>query len=238
MAQLKIGVVVFPGTNCDKDVIEALSCSVPDAHVVELWHDDVPNQPLEHTFQWVILPGGFSYGDYLRCGAMAKNSKLMQAIKRFAQSGGYVLGICNGFQILCEAGLLEGTLISNASQRFICQQRTALEVISTASPYTRRYQKGQIVEMPIAHGEGCYYADPETLTRLEANNQIVFRYVHEVNGSLHRIAGISNKTGNVMGLMPHPERNLWQKALSGFTGEGRTLFESVGASLCVTPYSA
>jgi phosphoribosylformylglycinamidine synthase len=230
MSTLTVGVVVFPGTNCDKDVVEAIKTSLPQASVVELWHDEVPEHPLKEAFQWVILPGGFSYGDYLRCGAMAKNSKLMQAVKQFAQDGGYVLGICNGFQILTEAGLLEGALIQNTTKRFICQQRTRLEVASHASVYTQGYAKGQVIEMPIAHGEGCYYTDAETLERLEANGQVLFRYVDEVNGSVNRIAGITNRAGNVMGLMPHPERNLWKNALSGFTGDGRTLFESVGAS--------
>jgi phosphoribosylformylglycinamidine synthase len=230
MSTLTVGVVVFPGTNCDKDVVEAIKTSLPQASVVELWHDEVPEHPLKEAFQWVILPGGFSYGDYLRCGAMAKNSKLMQAVKQFAQDGGYVLGICNGFQILTEAGLLEGALIPNTTKRFICQQRTRLEVASHASVYTQGYAKGQVIEMPIAHGEGCYYTDAETLERLEVNGQVLFRYVDEVNGSVNRIAGITNRAGNVMGLMPHPERNLWKNALSGFTGDGRTLFESVGAS--------
>jgi phosphoribosylformylglycinamidine synthase len=134
------------------------------------------------------------------------------------------------FQILTEAGLLEGALIPNTTKRFICQQRTRLEVASHASVYTQGYAKGQVIEMPIAHGEGCYYTDAETLERLEANGQVLFRYVDEVNGSVNRIAGITNRAGNVMGLMPHPERNLWKNALSGFTGDGRTLFESVGAS--------
>ena len=230
MSTLTVGVVVFPGTNCDKDVVEAIKTSLPQASVVELWHDEVPEHPLKEAFQWVILPGGFSYGDYLRCGAMAKNSKLMQAVKQFAQDGGYVLGICNGFQILTEAGLLEGALIPNTTKRFICQQRTRLEVASHASVYTQGYAKGQVIEMPIAHGEGCYYTDAETLERLEVNGQVLFRYADEVNGSVNRIAGITNQAGNVMGLMPHPERNLWKNALSGFTGDGRTLFESVGAS--------
>jgi phosphoribosylformylglycinamidine synthase I len=230
MSTLKVGVVVFPGTNCDKDVVEAIESSLPHAQVVELWHDDVPEHPLKEHFHWVILPGGFSYGDYLRCGAMAKNSKLMQAVKPFAQAGGYVLGICNGFQILTEAGLLEGALIPNTSKRFICQQRTHLAVASNASVYTKGYDKGQVIEMPIAHGEGCYYADADTLERLEVNGQVLFRYVDDVNGSANRIAGIANQAGNVMGLMPHPERNLWKNTLSGFTGDGRTLFESVGAS--------
>ncbi len=234
MSTITVGVVVFPGTNCDKDVVEAIKTSVPQAHVVELWHDEVPEHPLKEAFQWVILPGGFSYGDYLRCGAMAKNSKLMQAVKQFAQDGGYVLGICNGFQILTEAGLLEGALIPNTTKRFICQQRTRLEVAANTSIYTQGYAKGQVIEMPIAHGEGCYYADAETLERLEANGQVLFRYADDVNGSVNRIAGITNPAGNVMGLMPHPERNLWVNALSGFTGDGRTLFESVVASCLVT----
>ena len=234
MSTLTVGIVVFPGTNCDKDIVEAVQETLPQAKVVELWHDEVPEHPLKEQFQWVILPGGFSYGDYLRCGAMAKNSKLMQAVKQFAQEGGYVLGICNGFQILTEAGLLEGALIPNTSKRFICQQRTRLEVVSNTSIYTKGYANGQIIEMPIAHGEGCYYADAETLQQLEANQQVLFRYVDDVNGSMNKIAGICNKAGNVMGLMPHPERNLWTNALSGFTGDGRTLFEAVGL-LCF-PY--
>jgi phosphoribosylformylglycinamidine synthase len=219
-----VAVAVFPGTNCDKDVCEAVSLTLPHAKITELWYETPIETPLIETTDLVILPGGFSYGDYLRCGAMAKNAVLMQAIKAFAQAGGLVLGICNGFQILTEAGLLEGALIRNKGQRFLCQQRTALEVVSINSPFMRGYEVGQRIEMPIAHGEGCYYAEEATLARLEANQQVVFRYAEDVNGSMNRIAGICNREGNVLGLIPHPERNLIANALGAFTGDGSKLF--------------
>lgn len=223
----RVAVAVFPGTNCDQDVCEAVARTLPHAKITELWHDTPVEHPLIETTDLVILPGGFSYGDYLRCGAMAKNAVLMQAIKTFAQAGGLVLGICNGFQILTEAGLLEGALIRNKGQRFLCQQRTALEVASVKSPFMRGYEVGQRIEMPIAHGEGCYYADEATLARLEANQQVLFRYVEDVNGSLNRIAGICNREGNVLGLMPHPERNLVANTLTTLTGDGSTLFRAL-----------
>lgn len=223
----RVAVAVFPGTNCDQDVCEAVARTLPHAKITELWHDTPVEHPLIETTDLVILPGGFSYGDYLRCGAMAKNAVLMQAIKTFAQAGRLVLGICNGFQILTEAGLLEGALIRNKGQRFLCQQRTALEVASVKSPFMRGYEVGQRIEMPIAHGEGCYYADEATLARLEANQQVLFRYVEDVNGSLNRIAGICNPAGNVLGLMPHPERNLVANTLNALTGDGSALFRAL-----------
>ncbi|XVJ50968.1 MAG: phosphoribosylformylglycinamidine synthase subunit PurQ [Vampirovibrio sp.] len=230
-SSLTIGVVVFPGTNCDQDIVEALEVNVPQAKVLRLWHDHLPLEPLSLHLQGLILPGGFSYGDYLRCGAIAKQSKLMHAIQDFSQDGGVIIGICNGFQILTEAGLLEGALIQNKNRRFICQQRTRLSVVSTQSPLMQGYTAGQVIEMPIAHGEGCYLADASTLERLEANGQVAFRYEEDVNGSLNGIAGITNEKGNVLGLMPHPERNLLPQLLGGFTGEGRPFFQALAKEL-------
>jgi phosphoribosylformylglycinamidine synthase len=166
-----------------------------------IWHDS----PTLGDVDAVILPGGFAYGDYLRCGAIAKFSPVMQAVKRFAQEGGYVLGICNGFQVLTEAGLLPGALVRNASLKYVCRT-VGLEVVSTNTPFTREAKKGQWLRLPVGHGEGCYVADEKTLDRLEAEDRVVLRYREAVNGSLRGIAGIVNEGRNVMGMMPHPER--------------------------------
>ncbi len=207
---MKFGIVVFPGSNCDQDTYHAIK-RLPGQEVDYIWHKDTKLK----DYDGVILPGGFSYGDYLRAGAIARFSKIMPAVIDFARDGGLVLGICNGFQILLESGLLPGTLMKNRTLRFICKD-VYVKVEQNTTPFTMDYEKNQVITLPIAHSEGNYYTDPRTLEDLEAGGQIVFRYVSpegkieedwNPNGSLHNIAGISNKEGNVVGLMPHPERN-------------------------------
>ena len=198
---MKFGVVVFPGSNCDRDMIEALHTDLKQ-EVVTLWHKD-KDISMFSTEDCIVLPGGFSYGDYLRCGAIARFSPMMQSVIDFANRGGKVLGVCNGFQILCESGLLPGVLLRNANQKFICKN----VYIKDAA--------GRAIKIPIAHGEGRYYASDEVLQQLDDNNQVLYRYcaadgvVNEEanpNGTLNGIAGIRNKAGNVYGMMPHPER--------------------------------
>ena len=197
---MKFGVVVFPGSNCDHDAFYALTANL--GHQAEfLWHDS----PTLGAVDAVILPGGFSYGDYLRCGAIAKFSPVMGAIRKFAADGGLVFGICNGFQILTDAGLLPGALVRNAGLKFICRE-VSLRVETVDSPFTCAATKGGILHLPIAHGEGCYTADERTLDELEADDRVVLRYVDNPNGSMRSIAGIVSKDRNVMGMMPHPER--------------------------------
>lgn len=217
---MKFGVLVFPGSNCDHDAWYALG-EVLHQPVEFLWHqsEDVSG------FDAILLPGGFSYGDYLRTGAIARFSPAMRAVEKFAREGGLVLGICNGFQILCEAGLLPGVLQRNAGMRFACKQ-VHIRVETTDTPFTVCAKEGQILEIPIAHGDGNYFCDPATLVDLERNHQVVFRYTtpdgHETssanpNGSLANIAGICNRERNVLGLMPHPERAV-EKALGSADG--------------------
>ena len=197
---MKVGIIVFPGSNCDHDAWYAISHNLH--HQAEfIWHTDASLGLVDA----VIIPGGFSYGDYLRCGAIAKFSPIMDAVKRFAADGGLVLGICNGFQVLTEVGLLPGTLVRNSELKFICRN-VSLEVVTTDTPFTHQATRGQILSVPVAHGEGCYLADEETLHELESNDRIVLRYQNHLNGSLHDIAGIVSKSRNVMGMMPHPER--------------------------------
>jgi phosphoribosylformylglycinamidine synthase len=197
---MKFGVIVFPGSNCDHDAFYAVSSNL--GHKAEfVWHDSSSLGDLDA----VILPGGFSYGDYLRCGAIAKFSPVMKAVKDFAEAGGIVLGVCNGFQILVEAGLLPGALIRNRSLKFVCRD-VHLRVETTNSPFTSSAERGEILRVPIAHGEGCYFADDRTLDELEAEDRVVFRYLDNPNGSLRDIAGVLNRQRNVMGMMPHPER--------------------------------
>jgi phosphoribosylformylglycinamidine synthase I len=215
---VKIGVVVFPGSNCDHDAWYAFAETLRQ-NAVFLWHDSTS---LEGT-DLVVLPGGFSYGDYLRCGAIAKFSPVMGAIKKFAKEGGLVLGICNGFQVLTEAGLLPGALVRNASLKFVCKT-VPLEVATTDSPFTHRAVKGQTLELPVAHGEGCYIASESVLDELETEDRVAFRYRENPNGSMRNIAGILSAGRNVMGLMPHPERAA--DALMGGT-DGLTILESV-----------
>jgi len=229
---MTFGVVVFPGSNCDADTEHALS-AVLGARVERLWHGDETVKGVD----CVVVPGGFAYGDYLRAGAIARFSPVMRAVARHAAAGGLVLGICNGFQVLVEAHLLPGALLRNDILEFRCRT-VGLRVERADTPFTNRYAMGEVIGMPIAHGEGRYYADAATLDRLEANGQVVLRYAslpgdpagedYNPNGSLRDIAGIVNERGNVCGLMPHPERCC--DALVG--GEdGRRLFESVIASL-------
>jgi len=197
---VKFGVVLFPGSNCDADAVHVLK-DVLGQPTVELWHKDRDLQGCET----IIIPGGFSYGDYLRCGAIARFSPIMEEVSRHAASGGKVLGICNGFQILTEAGLLPGVLLRNASLKFICQE-VELQVENADTPFTDGMKKGDLLKMPIAHAEGNYFIEDEGLERLEGNGQVVFRYRHNPNGARNDIAGIVNERRNVMGMMPHPER--------------------------------
>ncbi len=224
---MKFGVVQVPGSNCDFDAYHALG-AVMKQDTVMLWHKD-------HDLQGVgcvVLPGGFSYGDYLRAGAIARFSPLMQEVKAFARRGGLVLGICNGFQILCELGLLPGVLLRNKNLKFLCQH-VHVRVESTRTPFTRAGAKGQVLRIPIAHFDGNYYAPPRTLREIEKNGQVVLRYCDEtgavteaadVNGALHNIAGLRSREGNVLGMMPHPERAV--EALLG-SEDGRVIFKSL-----------
>jgi phosphoribosylformylglycinamidine synthase len=219
---MQIGVVVFPGSNCDHDAWYAVSQNL--GHQAEfIWHDSHRLGNIDA----VILPGGFSYGDYLRCGAIARFSPVMDAVKKFAGDGGLVLGICNGFQILVETGLLPGALLRNEGLKFICKY-VDLSVETTNSPFTNRASKGQVLRIPIAHGEGNYFADPRTLDELEAEDRVVFRYRTPCNGSQRNIAGVLNRERNVLGMMPHPERAA--DALMGST-DGLVVLESMVNSL-------
>ncbi len=224
---MRFAVIVFPGSNCDADCYHALRDSA-GAAVDYVWHGSADLS----GYDCVVLPGGFSYGDYLRAGAIARFSPVMPAVEKHARAGGLVLGICNGFQILCEAGLLPGALHRNVGLRFRCHP-VHIRVENAATPFTAAMQPGQVLRIPIAHGEGNYYADPEQLAALEAGGQVVFRYCTQAgevseaanpNGSLRNIAGIVNREGNVLGMMPHPERN--SDSLLG-NGDGRLLFLSL-----------
>ncbi|MCL5746287.1 MAG: phosphoribosylformylglycinamidine synthase subunit PurQ [Acidobacteria bacterium] len=218
---MRFGVIVFPGSNCDHDAWYSVNQNL--GHKAEfIWHDSARLGDVDA----VILPGGFSYGDYLRCGAIAKFSPVMRAVRNFAAEGGLVIGICNGFQILVECGLLPGALIRNRGLKFICRE-VRLTTETTDSPFTCAARKGQVLRMPIAHGEGCYYADERTLDELEAEDRVVFRYESNPNGSLRDIAGILNRERNVLGLMPHPER-----ATDPLMGscDGLVVFQSVVSS--------
>jgi len=219
---MRFGVVVFPGSNCDHDAWYALSHNLGQ-QAEFIWHDSTSLGNADA----VILPGGFSYGDYLRCGAIAKFSPVMAAVRKFASDGGLVLGICNGFQILVESGLLPGALLRNASLRFVSRQVT-LRIETTNTPFTAAATPGQLMRVPVAHGEGCYFADRRTLDMLEAEDRVVVRYLDNPNGSLRDIAGVCSEGRNVMGLMPHPERA--SDALLGST-EGRVILESMVQSL-------
>lgn len=230
---MKFGIVVFPGSNCDHDAYHAVK-HVVGAQAEFVWHKNTSLGDVDA----VLLPGGFSYGDYLRSGAIARFSPVMQAVTRFAQDGGLVIGICNGFQTLCECGLLPGALLRNASLRFVCKP-VGLRVERSDTHFTSACETGQVLSMPIAHGEGNYHADPETLDRLEADNRVVFRYCDEdgnvtaasnPNGSRRNIAGIINEGGNVMGMMPHPERHV--ESLLG-SSDGLAIFRSMVGSLAI-----
>jgi phosphoribosylformylglycinamidine synthase I len=224
---MKFGVVTFPGSNCDDDMVYVLETQLKQ-EVVKLWHKDTDLQGAD----FIVLPGGFSFGDYLRSGALAKLSPIMTSVIAHANKGGYVLGVCNGFQILTEAGLLEGALLHNNNQKFICKN-TFLSPANNASAITKELDLKKTYKIPIAHGEGRFYADQATVDRLEKNNQIIFRYATEEgnitpesnpNGSLNNIAGICNEGRNVFGMMPHPER-----AADEILGNiaGKFIFESL-----------
>ncbi len=224
---MKFGVVIFPGSNCDYDTYYVLK-TVLKQKTEFLWHKDHDLKNVD----CVILPGGFSYGDYLRSGAIAKFSPLMQEVKEFAHKGGLVLGICNGFQVLLELGLLPGAMLRNKNLKFLCQF-VHIRIENEKSPFTHKANKGQVLKIPIAHFDGNYFAPPETIREITRNDQVVFRYCDaqgktseeaNVNGSVESIAGLSNKRGNVMGMMPHPERA--SELLLGSRG-GRYIFESV-----------
>jgi phosphoribosylformylglycinamidine synthase I len=221
---MTFGVIVFPGSNCDHDAWYAVARNLGQPAEF-IWHDASTLGNVDA----VILPGGFSYGDYLRCGAIAKFSPVMEAVRKFAADGGLVLGICNGFQILVETGLLPGALIMNRGLKFICRP-VDLTTVTTDTPFTSRAALRQTVTFPIAHGEGCYFADERTLDELEAEDRVVFRYVDNPNGSLRDIAGILNRERNVMGLMPHPERAT--EPLMG-SSDGLVVFRSMAAALAV-----
>ncbi len=217
---MKFGVVVFPGSNCDRDMQDAIQNDL-NKEVVMLWHKD-KDLGMFSTNDCIVLPGGFSYGDYLRCGAIARFSPMMQSVIEFANKGGKVLGVCNGFQILCESHLLPGVLLQNANQQFICKN---VNITST---------EGGIYKVPIAHGEGRYFAEDKMLDELEQNNQVIFRYCNELgstddfcnpNGACRNIAGIRNREGNVFGMMPHPERAT-SEALGNV--DGKKIFSLLG----------
>ena len=232
---MNFAVLQFPGSNCDQDVVHVLR-NVLGHSARLLWH----KEPSLGESDAVIVPGGFSYGDYLRTGAIARFSPVMEAVQRFAADGGLVLGICNGFQILCEAGLLPGALIRNRSLQFRCEH-IFLKTATADSPFTNRVAPDQLLRLPIAHGEGCYFADEETLASLKTNNQVLWRYVNaggeatetaNPNGSLDSIAGICNEQRNVAGLMPHPERA--SEPVLG-SADGRLVFESMIHALTSKP---
>ena len=208
---MKFGVVVFPGSNCDRDMQDALQHDL-GKEVIMLWHKD-KDLSMFTTEDCIVLPGGFSYGDYLRCGAIARFSPMMQSVIDFANKGGKVLGVCNGFQILCESGLLPGVFLQNANHHFVCKNVFI------------KHQDEQALKIPVAHGEGRYHADEATLAALEANNQVLFRYCDNPNGSIRDIAGICNPGRNVFGMMPHPERAT-SPALGNI--DGRKVFEILG----------
>jgi phosphoribosylformylglycinamidine synthase subunit PurQ / glutaminase len=198
---MKFAVLVFPGSNCDIDMYHAIKDELGE-EVEYVWHTETSLD----GFDAALVPGGFSYGDYLRCGAMANQSNVMKALKEFAASGKPVLGVCNGFQILTEAGLLPGALLRNKNLKFMCRT-VELKVENNHTLFTNAYEEGEVIQIPIAHGEGNYYCDEETFAQLKANNQIAFTYYGDnPNGSLADIAGITNEAGNVLGMMPHPER--------------------------------
>ena len=211
-------VVTFPGSNCDRDLAVALE-QVSGTAPYRVWHGDAE---LPDGLDFIALPGGFSYGDYLRSGAMAARSPIMQAVVRAAERGVPVLGVCNGFQVLTEAGLLPGALMRNAGQSFVCRT-VPLRVETSQSLFTAAYEAGQTIQVPVAHHDGNYFADEATLDRLEGEGRVAFRYADAVNGSMRDIAGILNETGNVLGMMPHPERAIEPEQGSS---DGRALFES------------
>ena len=231
---MKFAVIEFPGSNCDHDAYHAVR-HVLGQEAEFVWHKETDLRGADA----VVLPGGFSYGDYLRTGAIARFSPVMREVRRFADAGGPVIGICNGFQVLLEAGFLEGALLRNRRLKFLCRH-VHVRVEQTDTPFTCAASAGQVLKLPIAHGEGCYHAAPETVAALEANGQIVFRYcgpdgavtdAANPNGSLHAVAGVCNRRGNVVGLMPHPERAC-ESALG--SDDGRVVLESAVSALTAT----
>ncbi|HUD28032.1 MAG TPA: phosphoribosylformylglycinamidine synthase subunit PurQ [Novosphingobium sp.] len=211
-------VITFPGSNCDRDMAVALE-KVSGVAPHRVWHGD---SELPQGLDFIAVPGGFSYGDYLRCGAIASRSPIMQAVIAAAERGVPVLGVCNGFQVLTESGLLPGALLRNAGLNFVCRE-VSLEVANAQSLFTSAYEAGQVIRVPVAHHDGNYFADDATLDRLEGEGRVAFRYAEEVNGSARAIAGVLNDAGNVLGMMPHPERAI--ETTHGGT-DGRGLFES------------
>lgn len=219
------GVITFPGSNCDDDIVFALE-KVCEFKVDRLWHKDTPDLS---GYQLIVLPGGFSYGDYLRCGAIASLSPIMGKVKEFAERGGLVFGTCNGFQILCEAGLLPGALARNESLKFVCKD-VGLRVTSTTTPWSAQMKGGDVISLPIAHGDGRYIIDEAEYQRMESAGQIVFKYTNNPNGSMFDVAGVCNEKKNVLGMMPHPERatdlrsrdgmQIW-KSVINFLEQGR-----------------
>ena len=225
---MKFGVIVFPGSNCDDDMVHVLG-DVMGQEVVKIWHKELS---LPGDFDCIVLPGGFSYGDYVRAGAIARFSPIMKAVQEFAEAGGYVFGVCNGFQVLCECGLLPGVLLRNQNLQFICRN-VWIKPVTQDSPITEGLDLDKALKIPIAHAEGRYYADEKTLDALEQNNQVLFRYcdaegnvteASNPNGALRSIAGICNAQRNVFGMMPHPERAS-EAVLGNVDGHG--LFESM-----------
>ncbi|MCW9001649.1 MAG: phosphoribosylformylglycinamidine synthase subunit PurQ [Rhodospirillales bacterium] len=228
---MKAAVIVFPGSNCDRDMKVALERSMGEPPLM-VWHRDADFPKVD----LIALPGGFSYGDYLRCGAMSANSPVMREVARRANAGVHVLGVCNGFQILTETGLLPGVLMRNAGIKFICRD-VSLRVETADTPFTRKYDKGQVITVPVAHHDGNYFADDETIGRLEGEGRVAFRYCDatgkvdagaNINGSLNNIAGIMNEKGNVLGMMPHPERLI--DPLQGGT-DGKPMFDGLMEAL-------
>ncbi len=231
---MNFGVIVFPGANCDRDIAYILR-DILDQPTRMIWHEDSDLTGIDV----VVVPGGFSYGDYLRCGAIAQFSPAMRATAQHAKQGRLVMGICNGFQVLTEMGLLPGALVRNRDLHFVCD-RVPLRVERSDLPWTQGYSKGQVITLPIAHGEGCYFAEPDTLKALEDHSQILFRYCDDdgevseatnPNGSLNNIAGICNQEGNVLGMMPHPERAA-DPALG--STDGLALFKGLLSSVMAT----
>ncbi|MDM5373563.1 phosphoribosylformylglycinamidine synthase subunit PurQ [Bacillus cereus] len=215
---MKFAVIVFPGSNCDVDMFHAIKDELGE-EVDYVWHD---TENLDE-YDAILLPGGFSYGDYLRCGAISRFANAMKAVQKAAEQGKPILGVCNGFQILVESGLLPGALMRNENLKFMCRT-VQLRVENNETMFTSQYGKDEVINIPIAHGEGNYYCDEATLKQLEENNQIAFRYVKNPNGSVSDIAGIVNEKGNVLGMMPHPERAV-DELLGG--AEGLKVFQSI-----------
>lgn len=218
MTGFRAAVVTFPGSNCDRDMFDALE-KISGTTPLKVWHGDAD---LPDRLDFIALPGGFSYGDYLRCGAIASRSPIMRAVIDVARRGVPVLGVCNGFQVLTESGLLPGALLRNSGIRFVCRE-VSLKVENNQSLFTAGYEAGGMVRLPVAHHDGNFYAEDAVLDRLEGEGRVAFRYAEDVNGSSRSIAGVLNDAGNVLGMMPHPERAI--ESAHGGTG-GRILFES------------